>query len=463
MFNYYRYHIINGQYLITNEAGFYSFLSEEQFRQLNCNEPLTDAKKEKELQDQCFVIPGSVKEFSDRYMYSLRTSRQYLFHCTSLHIFVLTTACNMQCVYCQARSGFESCYGMMDTSIAEKAVDFALQSPEKCLTFEFQGGEPLLNWDILQHIVEYTEAHKGRHVVDYSVVTNLSLMTPDRLAFLMKYHVGISTSLDGNAEVHNSNRPFIDGQETFDIVQKQIHYLQEQGVHVGAIETTTRKGLQYSKELIDVYYAAGLHSVFIRPLTPLGYAVNNWKKIGYTPEEFLIFYKKCFEYIMEMNLRGIFMREGHAAIFLRKILCQDGENYMELRTPCGGVTGQIAYFYNGDIYTCDEGRMLGEMGDQLFRLGNVCNDTFDKVICSSACQAMMAASCLESVPECSDCAYLPYCGTCPVLNYSEYGDIFPSRPGGYKCRIYKGMLDILFEFLSRNDEHINRVLRSWIA
>lgn len=34
MFNYYRYHIINGQYLITNEAGFYSFLSEEQFRQL---------------------------------------------------------------------------------------------------------------------------------------------------------------------------------------------------------------------------------------------------------------------------------------------------------------------------------------------------------------------------------------------------------------------------------------------
>ena len=166
---------------------------------------------------------------------------------------------------------------------------------------------------------------------------------------------------------------------------------------------------------------------------------------------------------MEMNLRGIFMREGHAAIFLRKILCQDGENYMELRTPCGGVTGQIAYFYNGDIYTCDEGRMLGEMGDQLFRLGNVCNDTFDKVICSSACQAMMAASCLESVPECSDCAYLPYCGTCPVLNYSEYGDIFPSRPGGYKCRIYKGMLDILFEFLSRNDEHINRVLQSWIA
>lgn len=463
MHNYFRYHQLNGQYLITNEAGFYSFLSEEQFQQLNHDESLRNPAKEQELIDRYFIIPGSIKDFSDRYAFPLRESRQYLFHCTSLHIFVLTTACNMQCVYCQARSGYETRYGKMNLETAERAVDFALQSPEKCLTFEFQGGEPLLNWETLKHIVEYTEEHKGEHDVDYSVVTNLSLLTTDKLDFLIEHKVGISTSLDGNALVHNSNRPFINGQETYATVLSRIHWLQEKNVYVGAIETTTRKGLQYPQELIDTYVNVGLSSIFIRPLTPLGYAVNNWREIGYTPREFLTFYQDCLDHILEINRQGILLKEGHASIFLCKILCQDGENYMELRTPCGAVTGQVAYFYNGDIYTCDEGRMLGEMGDQLFRLGNVYHDTFDKVICSSACQAMMASSCLETIPECSDCAYLPYCGTCPVLNYSEHGDIFPSRPGGYKCQIYKGMLDILFEYLSRDDEKINSIFHSWLV
>lgn len=462
MRNYYRCHPMDGQYLITNEAGFYSFLSEEQYDRFCHDEPVGDADKEQELEERFFVISGSTKDFGDRYLYPLRNSREYLFHCTSLHIFVLTTACNMQCVYCQARSGYETSYGKMSAATAKKAVEFALQSPERHLTFEFQGGEPLLNWETLQHIVEYTEEHKGRHEIDYNVVTNLSLLTPDRLEFLMAHKVGISTSLDGNPYVHNSNRPYVDGSETYETVLARIHWLQEQHVDVGAIETTTRLGLQYPKELIETYRAANLPAVFIRPLTPLGYAVNNWDKIGYTADEFLIFYKACLDEIIEVNRQGTYMREGHAAVFLRKILRQEGDNYMELRSPCGGVTGQLAYFYNGDIYTCDEGRMLGEMGDNLFRIGNVDRDVFDRVICSSACQALMTSSCLESIPECADCAYLPYCGTCPVLNYSEYGDLYPSRPGGYKCQLYKGMLDILFVYISRNDEEVNAIFRSWI-
>lgn len=33
----------------------------------------------------------------------------------------------------------------------------ALQSPEHYLNFEFQGGEPLLNYPVIRHIVEYAE------------------------------------------------------------------------------------------------------------------------------------------------------------------------------------------------------------------------------------------------------------------------------------------------------------------
>ena len=45
------------------------------------------------------------------------------------------------------------------------------------------------------------------------------------------------------------------------------------------------------------------------------------------------------------------MSEGHARIFLKKILMGYSENYMELRSPCGAGIGQMAYYYDGNIYT----------------------------------------------------------------------------------------------------------------
>lgn len=125
---------------------------------------------------------------------------------TSLHIFVVTTLCNMSCIYCQANNGVECSYLVMDKTMAERAVDIALQSPEQSLTFEFQGGEPLTNFNVIRHIVEYAEEHKSHHFITYTVVTNLTLLTDEILDFFIRYNFGISTSLDGNEVVHNNNR-----------------------------------------------------------------------------------------------------------------------------------------------------------------------------------------------------------------------------------------------------------------
>lgn len=69
-------------------------------------------------------------------------------------------------------------------------------------------------------------------------------------------------------------------------------------------------------------------------------------------------------------------------------------NYMELRSPCGGAIGQLAYYYDGNIYTCDEGRMLAEMGNDSFKLGNV-NNTYKELMETGATKAMCISSCLE--------------------------------------------------------------------
>lgn len=348
----------------------------------------------------------------------------------------------------------------MDREMAQKAVDIALQSPEQYLSFEFQGGEPLIHFEMIRFIVEYAQCHKGNHEISYTIVTNLTLLNEEMLDFFVQHQFSISTSIDGNELVHDHNRPFINGHGTFQKVMESVQKIREAGLHVGVIETTTKYSLAFPKEIVRAYVELGFDSIFIRPLTPLGKAAKSWDEIGYSWKEFIDFYAQAFEELIAINKNGRFIKEDHASILLRRIR---GEfmNYMELRSPCGAGVGQLAYYADGNIFTCDEGRMLHEMGDSAFRLGNVYENTYSDLIRNGVCRTVCASSVLESIPSCCDCVYQPYCGTCPVVNYALYKDVIEKEPRGYKCRIYSGILDYLFLKFYENDPETIRILNSW--
>lgn len=101
------------------------------------------------------------------------------------------------------------------------------------------------------------------------------------------------------------------------------------------------------------------------------------------------------------------------------------------------------------------------MGDNAFKLGTVDN-TYDELMNSGACKACCVASTLESAPTCYDCVYQPYCGTCPVINYALEGDIFSKQQNAYKCLVYKGMLDCIFDILYKDDPETMKILMSWV-
>ena len=318
-----------------------------------------------------------------------------------------------------------------------------------------------MNFPVLKHIVLYTEERAGDKAIRFNLVSNLTLLTDEMIEFIVEHHISVSTSLDGDMFLHNKNRPY-PGFNSYEQWKRNYERLRESlGHSIGAIQTTTRFSLSRVHELVDQYVEDGFSRVFIRPLTPLGYAASRWEEIGYTAEEFLSFYRNVFSYILEKEKQGIHVVEGHAAIFLDKILNQRAGNYTELTSPCGAALGQLAYNYDGKIYTCDEGRMLAEMGDHTFQVGTV-NSEYAELFQSPTCKATATASCLECIPQCAECAYSPYCGTCPVLTYFETKSIFSSQPNGYKCKIYKGMLDVLFEILHRNAPDEVAILRSWL-
>jgi uncharacterized protein len=460
MINYFNFTKIKDKYLITNDFGYYYFLSETDFDCFLKGYLVKGTKVYEDLNEKLFIFEGSNHIFANGTGQVLRNYKKHLFLPPTLHIFVVTKRCNQKCIYCQASTEDNKNYDM-DEETAKRAVDIGLQSQGNEITFEFQGGEPLMNFRIIRYIVDYAKEKKGNKNVNFTMVSNLTCLTEEILEFILDNHISISTSLDGAEELHNKNRP-IPGENPLNILTDKINKLKDRNIFVSALQTTTRFSLPYYKEIVDQYQKFGMQTIFIRPLTQMGYAKANWDKIGYSAEEFIEFYRKSLDYIIECNKDGRHIAEGHASIFLSKILGHKSLNYMELRSPCGGALGQIAYYYNGDIYSCDEARMLSEMGDDSFKLGNVHSSTFQDLMDSSVCKLIGASSCLESIPMCSECAFQPFCGTCPVVNWAEYGTVYPQMKSNYRCKIYKGIQKILFEKLYEEDEEITQILKSMI-
>lgn len=447
--------------LITNDFGRFLFLTQEQFGQMLGSEQGIPQDLHSALSDSLFLIDPA-QAFSDDIRYQMRAMKSYLFSSTALHIFVVTNACNLQCVYCQAQSDKSRYRGMMSIETGHKAIDIALQSPSEALTFEFQGGEPLLNFPTIRDMVLYTEECKGDKQVDFTIVSNFSLLTDEIADFLAEHHVAVSVSLDGPRRLHDSNRHYAGGEGSYHHVIGGIRKLRERGINLSAIQTTTRESLKCPVDIVQEYASLGLNGVFLRPLSPLGFAKAEWERIGYTADEFIAFYKMAFEEALRLNREGVFFPEQHSTYFLRKILFGEAVNYMELRSPCGAAYGQLAYYYDGRIFTCDEARMVAEGGDDAFCLGHVDTSDYKAIVSNRKSRATCAASVLESIPGCCDCVYQPYCGVCPVVNYAQDKDPFAKKAHNYRCRVYEGMLDYLFSLMEQGDAETLNILRSWV-
>ncbi len=104
--------------------------------------------------------------------------------------------------------------------------------------------------------------------------------------------------------------------------------------------------------------------------------------------------------------------------------------------------------------------MLSRMGDDAFEIGRVGEGSFFQSVSHPTVKALAVASCLDNQVECSRCAYKPYCGLCPVQCYVEQGDIMGRIPTNSRCRIHKGILDILF--LRLEDPKTKKIFQAWL-
>lgn len=389
-----------------------------------------------------------------------RARNTHLWDASCLHIVVVTRSCNMRCVYCHAQAQSGAAWDMSEATAA-KVVDRIFETPNKVLTIEFQGGEPLTNFPVVLFIADRARlrAKETGKELRLSLITNLSLMDEAKYAALRERKIDVCSSLDGPADLHDANR-LLSGASSHRRVVTWWNRLRRDGATPAALLTVTRATLARPEAVVEEYRKRGATSIALRPLNPLGYAKTVWRKIGYTPEEFLAFYRRALDRIIAGNRRGRLFPETTAKVFLTKALAAREPNHMDLRSPCGAGIGQIAYDYDGEIYSCDEGRMLRAMGDDLFHLGSVESMGPKECALHPTVRTLAQASSLDAQSGCSRCVYKPTCGVCPLLEYVENGDLFTRAPDSRRCRILMGIQDDLFERL--RDPRQRRVLETWV-
>lgn len=465
----FRYREVGGDVLLTNFLGDWIFVKPDEFRAMMRGEVSEGAPLYERLAARNFVRERIDPEQSaDR----LRRKKRFLDQGPNLHVMVVTLRCNESCVYCHAaRADMTETQTDMTPEIAEKAVELALQTTSPSVTIEFQGGEPLANFEVVKHIIEHATIKNRAYgkQLEFTMVSNLALMDEDKLRYLIDHKVQICTSIDGPEMLHNKQR-ILAGGNAFREATRWIRRINQEyerlGLdpvlyHVEALLTTTRALLDHPRQVVDTYVDLGCRAIFIRPLDPFGWAEKTSRTTEYPRARYLDFYRQATDYILDLNRQGTQVLERFGAIFLTKILGDDDANFLDVRSPGGAAIGQLAYSYDGRIYTSDEGRMLAKAGDDFFAIGDVHTSTYRQLMTHETTRALTLASNLDAQPDCVNCTYNPYCGIVPEHSYRTQGTIWGRMRESSLCAVHKGIQDYLFDLLRRDDPQTLEILRRW--
>lgn len=449
--------------VVTSLAGEWVILSDRQFDELIDGKLQNQDLRRQLIQKQ---ILKSQNQAFDNQLLATKLAYRYrdLPKMCGLHIFVITLRCEHSCHYCQVsrRSSSKTEFDMTK-EIADSAINQVFESPSPSLKIEFQGGEPLLNFPLLKYVVE-TASARARSLyrsLDFVIASNLALLDNETIDFARHFNIAFSTSIDGPPQVHNKARPR-PGNDSFERVAQGVRRIQRElgSDRVSAIMTTSTNNFNSPREVIDTYLELGLREVFLRQMSPFGFAARKKQFQHLGGRRWIDFYLDGLEYVIEVNRNGTELAELTAAAYLRKMLRNEVGGYVDLMSPTGAGLATLVYNYDGNVYMSDEGRMLKEMGDTTFRLGDVRELSFNELLSQEVCIDSVATSLSWSATSCSSCALEPFCGSDPVYHQATQGDFAGYKPISDFCLRTKSIVPELMRLYQR-DEFTQMLFEKW--
>ena len=276
----------------------------------------------------------------------------------------LTHDCNLACTYCYAGAKRRE---SMSADTAQRAIDFAFSFNASKLQLGFFGGEPLIEWDLLQACTEQAEelAAQSGTTLQKTVTTNGTLLTESRVDWFHEHGFYPALSLDGNRAMHDATRPFCDGRSSFDATLRGLRLLRLKFPEVEVIVVPDPGNVEHLAD--SVRFLADEEQVLRISINPNFY--TEWD------EESLGIWRAAFEEIGDFYLARHRTGKPVAINFIDSKVITRLKNGYECRDRCNFGEREIAVAPSGRLYPCE--RLIGEDVDAAMSIGNV-TDGFDE-------------------------------------------------------------------------------------
>lgn len=188
--------------------------------------------------------------------------------------FILGNTCNLSCVYCYPG---EYKYGnlRLDFDFAKKGVvDFLVEErlgPLDKIRY-FGIGEPTIEFDLMRRIHEFVidrVVRQENKMIRSEIQTN-GVFSEDVARWIGENLSVICISCDGPPDVQDEQRPFISGESTSKIIEKNVRILTEYDIDVGMRSTITSKsiGTDTMKRIVRYAKRVGFSYVYFHPMIP---------------------------------------------------------------------------------------------------------------------------------------------------------------------------------------------------
>jgi His-Xaa-Ser system radical SAM maturase HxsB len=381
----------------------------------------------------------------------------------SLFMIIPSLRCDHDCQYCQVsrvpkdREGYD-----LDVGHIEGILNLIASIGNERIKIEFQGGEPLLAFDFIKRFYNRASETLCDADVSYVICTAAGPLDESIIEWTRDKKVDFSMSLDGPEDVHIYNRPskyFNTHKTTVDSIGKIRSTL---GFHrVNCLTTISKYSLSFPLQIVNSYFELGFQGIFLRPLSPFGFAAATQHRIGYSATEYMQFYEVALRHIIELNQHRIFV-EDTALVHLRRIFQPQNAHYIDLQSPAGYVFGALVFNYDGKVFGSDEARMLWQStkADELV-LGTV-NDGVKSLVMGKTTERLLTSSFNWASPGCDECAYQPYCGSDPLHHLATQGDPVGNKSFSFFCQYQMAMFDLLF-MLWETDKNARKVFQEWLT
>lgn len=339
--------------------------------------------------------------------------------------------CNLGCKYCFAGQGdYGTSWGLMEPEMAFRAVDMlvAQAQPNEPLTVVFFGGEPLVNYDVIDKTIEYISETYSDREFSYSITTNGTLVDERFSKLVRSNKFAVMVSMDGVGMTQDKLRPYKDGRGSSKDIERNVRQVMK-GIPVSVRSTITHENTKVF-ELASQLEQIGFRKVRCSPVSTDDVNLKLSAADMCIIKEELV--KLADDYV-ERKKRN----EPHKFYGFDDAMMQI-EQGRTTQYGCGAGRRFVAVTPEGDIYPCHR-----YVGMDAYKMGDIQGGI------QPSCKNRYWDETVSKREDCGACWLRNYCGGGCIWEASNADGTITKVADTITCEYRKAVFEVAIDLLSR--------------